>query len=220
MLIHGDCITEMDKLIKLNKTVDLIITDPPYLINYKSNFHKNKTHKFTKVIKNDDNPKIIKEMVQRCFKLLKDGGGFYCFCSFHHIDFFKQTIEKYFTIKNILVWCKDGGTLGDLEGSYNNNAEFIIFSVKGRHKLNGKRDKCVLHFKKVKPKEQLHQNQKPLNLIKYLISKSSKKGDTVLDCFMGSGTTCIASKQMLREYIGIELDDKYYQIAKKRMLET
>ena len=76
MLINGDCIKEMDKLIQTGKTVDLIITDPPYLMNYKTNGRKNKNHKFTQTIQNDNNPIIIKEMVQRCHKLLKEGGDF------------------------------------------------------------------------------------------------------------------------------------------------
>ena len=216
MLINGDCILEMDKLIKKKVMVDLIITDPPYLMNYKTNSRK-KTHKFTTTILNDDNPRLIEDMVKRCFKLLKDGGAFYCFCNDIKIDFFKQTIEKYFQIKNILVWEKNNGTMGDLKGSYRKSAEFIIFAVKGRHILNGKRDKDVLHFKRVPSSKLVHQNQKPLKLIMYLITKSSKKGDTVLDCFMGSGTTCVASKKLLRNFIGIELDDTYFKIAKKRV---
>lgn len=139
------------------------------------------------------------------------------FCNDIKIDFFKQTIEKYFKIKNILIWEKNNGTMGDLKGSYRKSAEFIIFATKGRHILNGKRDTDVLHFKRVPPSKQEHQNQKPIKLIKYLISKSSKRGDTVLDCFMGSGTTCLAAKKMHRNYIGIEIDKKYYNIARRRI---
>lgn len=107
--------------------------------------------------------------------------------------------------------------MGDLKGAYQKSAEFIIFATKGRHILNGKRDKDVLHFKRVPSNQLVHQNQKPLKLIMYLIQKSSKRGDTVLDCFMGSGTTCLASKKLRRNYIGIELDETYYNIAKKRV---
>lgn len=217
MLINGDCITEMDKLIKKGQKVDLIITDPPYLMNYKTNGRKNKNHKFTTTIQNDNNPSIITATVPRCYQLLKEGGAIYMFCNDLKIDFFKQTIEKYFKIKNILVWEKNNRTMGDLKGQYAKSAEFIIFAVKGRHILNGKRDTDVLHFKRVSPSQLVHQNQKPLKLIQYLIMKSSNRGDTVLDCFMGSGTTCLASKKLCRNYIGIELDPTYYNIAKKRV---
>lgn len=218
MLIQGDCIQEMQQLNQQGVEVDLIITDPPYLMNYKTNGRKNKNHKFTKPIANDNNPQIIHQATKQCHQLLKEGGAVYIFCNDIKIDYFKQTIEKYFKIKNILVWEKNNGTMGDLKGQYAKSAEFIIFAVKGRHILNGKRDTDVLHFKKVPASQLQHQNQKPLKLIKYLIQKSSKKGDTILDCFMGSGTTCLAAKQMLRNYIGIELDPTYYKIAKKRLL--
>lgn len=75
MLIQGDCIKEMDNLIHTGTKVDLIITDPPYLMNYKTNGRKNKNHKFTTTIQNDNNPQIITEMIKRCYHLLKEGGG-------------------------------------------------------------------------------------------------------------------------------------------------
>lgn len=79
MLINGDCINEMNKLIQTGKTVDLIITDPPYLMNYKTNGRKNKNHKFTTTIQNDDNPRIIEQAIKLCYQLLKEGGE--CICS-------------------------------------------------------------------------------------------------------------------------------------------
>ena len=139
------------------------------------------------------------------------------FCNDHKIDFFKQNIEKYFKIKNILIWEKNNWTAGDLNGAYAKSAEFIIFATKGRHILNGKRDKDVLHFKRVPTTQLQHQNQKPLKLIKYLTLKSTKPGDTVLDPFMGSGTTAIACKQTRRKFIGMEIDPTYYRIARKRV---
>lgn len=216
-LINGDCITGMDKLIKRGVKVDMILTDPPYLMNYKTNGRKNKNHKFTDTIQNDNNPNIIIDAIKRCSLLLKDGGAFYCFCNDVKIDFFKQNIERYFTVKNILIWEKNNGTIGDLTGSYRKSAEFIIFATNGRHILNGKRDKDVLHFKRVPSNKLVHQNQKPLKLIKYLINKSSNPGDIILDCFMGSGTTGVACRHMRREFIGFEIDETYYKIANKRV---
>lgn len=64
MIINGDCISEMDNLIRQNVKVDLIITDPPYLMEYKTNHRKNNQHKFTKTIKNDNNPALIKKAIQ------------------------------------------------------------------------------------------------------------------------------------------------------------
>lgn len=78
-LIHGDCITGMDKLIQTGTKVDLIITDPPYLMEYKTNVRKNKNHKFCTTIQNDNNTDIIRESVKRCHHLLKEGGHFIAF---------------------------------------------------------------------------------------------------------------------------------------------
>lgn len=66
----------------------------------------------------------------------------------------------------------------------------------------------------------LHETQKPLELMKFLIELTTKDGQKVLDPFMGSGTTCAAAKELNREYIGIELNESYYEIAKERLNKT
>lgn len=214
-LINGDCISELKKLNK--ESVDLIIIDPPYLINYKTGHRKNKNHRFCKPIENDDNPAILKESFKLLFDVLKDGGAFYCFCNSNQVDFFKSEIEKYFKFKNILIWVKNNWTAGDLKGAYAKQTEFIIYAVKGRHILNGKRDSDVLYYNRVVGKNQLHQNQKPVDLLEYLIKKSSDENDIVLDCFMGSGSTGVACKNLNRDFIGIELDKEFYDMAVKRL---
>jgi site-specific DNA-methyltransferase (adenine-specific) len=82
--------------------------------------------------------------------------------------------------------------------------------------LNGARDTDILYYDRVVGNMQLHQNQKPVDLLTFLINKSSKPNDTILDCFMGSGTTGVACLQTNRNFIGIELDENYYNIAKER----
>lgn len=215
--INGDCFNVMSELIQNGTKVDMILTDPPYLINYKTNYRINKKHDFCKAILNDNNPELIKKNLPVLNKLLKDGGAIYMFCNSNHIDFFKQEFEKYFKFKNILIWVKNNWTAGDLKGAYAKKTEFILFGSKGRHILNGKRNSDVLSFKRVVGKKQLHQNQKPVDLLEFLIKKSSNEGDTVLDCFMGSGSTGVACVNTNRNFIGIELDNDYFNIAKKRI---
>ncbi|MDA2877232.1 DNA methyltransferase [Streptococcus pneumoniae] len=113
---------EIDKIIKKDvlefmetipdNKIDLIVTDPPYLINYKTNWRKEK-HKFSNVIKNDNNPELIKEYIKECYRILKDDTAIYIFCSFDKVDFFKKEIEKYFSVKNIIIWRKNNHTAGD-----------------------------------------------------------------------------------------------------------
>ena len=215
-LILGDSLEEMKKLIDDGVKVDMICTDPPYLMNYKTGRRKDKTHDFCKPIANDTNFELIKDIMPLLFELLNQGGAIYMFCNANHIDYFKQQIEQHFTLKNILIWVKNNWSAGDLKGAYAKQTEFILYAVKGRHILNGARDTDTLYYNRVVGNMQLHQNQKPVDLCKYLINKSSNENDTVLDCFMGSGSTGVACLQTNRNFIGIELEEKYYNIAKKR----
>lgn len=216
-LYKRDCLDILPTLINNGQKVDLILIDPPYLINYKTGHRKNKKHDFCKPILNDNNPEVLKKSFKLLYELLNDNCAFYCFCNADNIDFFKQEINKYFKIKNILIWMKNNWTAGDLKGAYAKQTEFIIYSVKGRHILNGRRDSDILKYNRVTGKLQQHQNQKPVDLLKFLIEKSSKPHDTILDCFMGSGSTGVACTQTNRNFIGIELDENYYNIAEKRI---
>ena len=218
-LIQGDCITEMQKLIDEGVRVDMILTDPPYLMNYHTGWIKDKSHDFRTPIANDTNFELIKDIMPLLYRLLKQGGAIYMFCNSNHIDYFKQQVSKYFKFKNILIWIKNNHTAGDLKGAYGKKTEFIIYAVKGRHILNGNRDVDTLYYNRVVGKQQLHQNQKPVDLLEFLISKSSNFGETILDCFMGSGSTGVACKNTNRDFIGIELDEKYFEIAKERIYD-
>ena len=219
-LINGDCIEEMQKLIDKGVKVDLIVTDPPYLMNYYSKWITDKSHDFCKPISNDTNFDLIKDIMPLLFELLNDGGAVYMFCNANHIDYFKQQIEQHFKLKNILIWIKNNWSAGDLKTTYGKRTEFIIYASKGRHELNGRRDNDTLYYNRVAGNMKLHQNQKPVDLLTFLINKSSKPNDTILDCFMGSGSTGVACLQTDRNFIGIELDEKYYNIAKQRINEA
>ena len=219
-LIQGDCLEEMQKLIDDGVRVDMILTDPPYLMNYHTNYIKDKSHDFRTPIANDTNFELIKDIMPLLYRLLKQEGGLYMFCNSNHIDYFKQQVSKYFKFKNILIWIKNNHSAGDLKGAYGKKTEFIIYASKGRHILNGNRDVDTLYYNRVVGKQQLHQNQNPVDLLEFLISKSSNFGETVLDCFMGSGSTGVACQNTNRDFIGIELEPKYYEIAVNRIKEN
>lgn len=204
----------MDRLIADGTTVDAIITDPPYGMSYQSNARADKHSK----IKNDDCLDWLEGFVNRSYNLSKDNTAHYIFCSFHNIDIFKQAFEKKFTIKNILVWEKTNNSMGDLKGNYATRTEFILFLHKGRRLMNGKRTPNI--FKFARTRNELHPTQKPVELMSHLIEKFTDKDQTVLDPFMGSGTTGVACKQTGREFIGIELDKDYFEIASNRIQEV
>lgn len=100
------------------------------------------------------------------------------------------------------------------------NNHIDLEKMKKRYDPNFVQPSDVLHFNVVPNRNgKLHPTQKPLDLCKWLINTYSNKGDLVLDPFMGSGTTCLAAKQLERDYIGIEKDANYFDIARKRIDE-
>lgn len=214
-LFLADCLDVFKKL--KDESVDLIVTDPPYLMDYKTGYRKDKGHDFCSAIQNDSNDDLVSQSIKEMHRVLKDGSGAYIFCNSNKIDFFKAEAEKYFDVKNILIWIKNNWTAGDLAGAYAKRTEFIIFAAKGRHELSGGRDTDCLFYDRVSGDDQVHQNQKPLSLIKYLILKSSKENDVVLDAFMGSGTTGVACQSLNRKFIGCEVEEKYFEVACKRI---
>ena len=210
-LYQGDCLEVMDKLIEEGVKVDAIITDPPYGIDFKSNYRKEKYEKIT----NDDNLSFLDEYFQKCNKILNENTHIYCFCSWHHVDTFKIAFEKYFKLKNIIVWEKNNTSMGDLKGSYAPKHEFILFGHKGRRLRNGKRLPDVIQAKRTGNK--YHPTQKPVDLLEIFIEQSTNENDLILDPFMGSGSTGVACLNTNRNFIGIEIDGNHFNIAKERI---
>ena len=211
-LWHGDCLELMKNI--PDGSVDLVLTDPPYGIDFQSNFRKNKFNK----IENDI--AVNAEFLDECKRVLKDTGAFYCFTRWDVYPSWIEQIRKRFKVKNCIVWFKRGGGLGDLKKGYIYNHEFIIYCAEKNHRLNGKRRNDVFEFAKDAPSTYVHPTQKPISLLKEIIERSSNEGGVVLDCFMGSGSTGVACVNTNRRFIGIELDDGYFNIAKKRIEEA
>lgn len=210
-----DCIEGMKKI--KDSSVDLIVTDPPYLISYKTNYRKDKNHEFNNVIENDNNPELISAYIKECYRILKEDKAMYMFCSFDKVEFFKTELEKYFNIKNMIIWVKNNWTAGDLEAQFGKQYEIIFLVNKGRAKFKGERITDVWHFKRVPSSELIHQNQKPVDLIRQCILKHSEVDDLIFDGFMGSGTTAIAAIEEQRKFIGFEIDKDKYDKSFKRV---
>jgi len=213
-LHHGDCITKMNSM--SDGTVDLIVTDPPYLMDYQSNMRV-KTPKFEKIAGDVDGYQLIRDYFSECSRILKNNTHIYSFCSWHHVDFFKQEFEKHFNLKNIIVWHKGGGGIGDLEGQFSIDYEFALFGHKGRRPIQGKRVSAVFKCPKVPPGNMVHATEKPVELIEKMVLASSKPNDIVFDGFMGAGSHGMAAVRNERSFVGCELEQGYFDIAKKRI---
>lgn len=212
-IICGDCLQVM-KLIP-DKSVDLVLTDPPYGMSYVSSWRKQKHEE----IDLDDNLEWVGGFLKEIFRVLKDDTHAYVFCNDYAISEFRSIAKEIgFTPKRTLVWVKNNHTSGDLEGDYANKTEFILYLHKGRKLLNGGRDTNVLFYDRENCES--HPTIKPVQLLKYLAIKSSNENDLVLDPFLGSGTTARACKDLGRRFIGIEISEKYCSIAEERLKQS
>lgn len=208
-IICADCLDILKQL--PDKCVDLVLTDPPYGISFQSNFRQEKYDK----IENDNNLYWLNVWCEQINRIKKDDSHIYIFCSWHKVDVFKSTVEKFFPIKNILIWQKNNTGMGDLFNDYAPEYEMILYCNPNNKKLNGGRDSNILRYKRTQ--NELHPTQKPVDLFAYLIQKSTNENDLVLDCFSGSGTTAVACHNLKRRFICIERDKEYCEASIKRL---
>jgi site-specific DNA-methyltransferase (adenine-specific) len=203
-LFNKDCVEIMRDMPE--QSVDLVVTDPPYGISYVSNMRKNSFGEMS----SDNITNVI--WLGYLARIVKSTGAVYCFSRWDVLGTWKHLFEFFgFSVKNCIVWDKERGGMGDLEGSYSPSHEMIIFAVRGRHLLNGKRTRDVVRCGKVS--KLLHPTQKPPELLAEFIRNSSQEGDMIFDPFMGVGSTGKACKLTNRNFTGIEIEKKYYEIA-------
>ena len=209
-LYQGDCLEVMDELIRDDVKVDMILTDPPYGIDLTPQ-RENGKFKNTKVI-NDNNLCWLPKFVNQIYALTKNTA--IIFCAWQNIDKFKIELEKKFTIKNILVWNKDWFGMGN---NYRPNYELILLCCKTNITTKSKNKSNILTYRRIPPQKLKHSCEKPVGLLEDLIYELTDEDDIVLDSFMGSGSTGVACLNTNRRFIGIELDENYFNIACDRL---
>lgn len=207
-LFNADCLEQM-KNIK-DESIDLIITDPPYGIDLTPQ-RENGKFKRTKVV-NDDNLEWLPEVVDHMYRVCKNVAC--VFCGWQNIDKFKTEFEKKFVVKNVLVWNKDWFGMGN---NYRPNYELILLLCKTNIKTKSNNKSNILTYRRLSPQKMRHSCEKPTPLLEDLIIELSDEHDIVLDPFMGSGSTGVACVNTNRNFIGIELDKNYFEIAKERI---
>jgi site-specific DNA-methyltransferase (adenine-specific) len=216
--VCGDSVYEMERALD-DESIDCVITDPPYGIDYVSNY---------RVVENRVDRPVCNDTPEAAFSLwertcdvisrkMKPDSHLYVFTSWKVLPQFIEITSRYFNIKNCLVWVKNNWSMGDLDGNYAEQYEIIIYATKGNKKLNGGRDTNVLNFDRVSNAQLLHSCEKPVKLIEYLLDKSTQSGDIVADPFAGSGTTLVACKNMGRGYWGCEIEQEIYDVALGRL---
>lgn len=219
-LINGDAYEEVKKLPE--KSVDLIIIDPPYEICTRGGGKfGNKNEKYfyeLDKMKNGITNELLDKLcdLQKCIYI-------YIWCNKNQLRQYLDYFEDRKCNIDLLVWCKTN-PIPTCNNTYLSDVEYCILAREKGCKIYGTYD--TKHKYYITPlnvsdkKKYKHPTIKPLNIIENLIINSSKEGDTVLDCFMGSGTTGVACKKLNRNFIGIELDEEYFNIAKNRIEEV
>ena len=206
-----DCMIGMDKL--ENNSVDMIITDPPYTSPTVHAFGRKKINKLSDLAIQEYYFSQIKNKFER---ILKPNAPVIIFCD----DVYCAVLMGLFyewQQKNIIIW--DKGRIG-MGNPFRKQHEFIFYANRGSIKLNKESLTHIPSIIKSPIKKQYHGAEKPVELIETLINGLTKKGDLILDPFIGSGTTakaCISSK---RNYIGFELEDEYIDICNDRLKDV
>lgn len=221
-IYNDDCMNIFKHL--PDNSIDLIVSDVPYpttprgCAGNSGGMLQKDINKKGKVFENNsiDCTTYAPEM----FRVLKDGS--HCYIMTNHVNLLRMlnvfTQNGFHFIKS-LIWKKDNKIMGK---AYMSQFEYILFFRKGKFvKVNdcGISDVLEVPNRKIKGEDgnNLHDTEKPVELMEILVKQSSKEGDWVMDPFLGIGATAIACKKNNRNFIGIEIDEKYANIAKERL---
>ena len=235
-IFNDNCLNVIQKI--QDESIDLIVTDPPYPTTSRGSagnsggMLQKEINKKGKVFTHNNIDCL--EYASEFYRILKNGS--HCYVMTNHINLVhmlntftdlrtdeqkKQGIKPYgFHFIKSLIWDKGNKIMGQY---YMSQFEYILFFRKGKGiKINNCGTSDILSIPNKKTKDNngknLHDTEKPVELMKILIENSSKQGQMVLDPFMGIGSTGIACMQLNRKFIGVELDNNYFDIAKEEML--
>ena len=211
-LRQGDCLELMKDI--PDKSIDLIIIDPPYSTPTITGFGRKQVKNVADLSIQETYMKCLKEEFER---ILKDNSPIFVFCDDKYYPSIYRAFYNWQSVQ-MIVW--DKGKIG-MGKPFRKRHELIVYA--NRETIDYNRTEnithypTVLNYKVVTEKEKVHPAQKPIKLLEDLILGFSNENDTVLDCFMGSGSTGVACVNTNRNFIGIELDEKYFNIAKERI---
>lgn len=241
-LYNGDCLEIMDELIKDGVKVDAIITDPPYgttACKWDSVIDFDDMWERLKLLRNDNTPIVLfgSEPFSSALRMSNIKEFKYDWVweksrAVGHLEAKNKPMKKHELISIFSLGGCSNGSL--IRATYNpqglvgcnkkvkNSTDTDIFGSRASRSCDSEYiqtktnyPNSLLKFKSVG--KTIHPTQKPVALLEYLIKTYTNEGNTVLDFTMGSGSTGVACKNLNRKFIGIELDETYFNIAKDRM---
>ena len=212
-----------------SNSVSLVLTDPPYEISRETNFGAGEpsgrdTDRFRVSMSFgewDEQFDGLDEVIRECYRVLKNNGTIICFYDIWKITALKQYYEQAgFKQLRFIEWLKTNPVPLNSKINYlTNSREIAVVGVKrGKPTFHSEYDNGLYNCPICQDKGRFHPTQKPLSLIEKLIIKHSNEGDTVLDCFSGSGTTAVAAYRNGRNFRGCEIFGEYYTKSIQRLV--
>ncbi len=214
-------IYNIDTLIWLKQlkdnSIDLIVTDPPYKLSWwwssKSSMQWILNQNKNKIFKHNDIH--ISDYIYELYRVLKQDSHIYIMTNTFNLHDFLDHIKKAkFKIHNLLVW-KKSNTIASKR--YMKNCEYIILAYKWKAKNIKFCSSQTVHEFKNPIANRKHPTAKPIKMMELYIKNSSNVWDLILDPFAGSWSTLLASQNLDRNYLWFELDDEYFNLAKKEL---
>ena len=237
LLICGDSLATQDLLAPhMNEPAKLLCSDPPYNVEVGKHVRVNKGHSEFLMASGEMDDKDFEGFLDRfiagCLPLLRIEALLYIFMDWRHITHLTSAaLNNKLIQQNLCVWAKTNGGMGsfyrsqhELIGVFSRSAQFqnnIQLGKFGRYRTNVWTYPGVTSFGATRAEDLAdHPTVKPTQLIADIVLDCTSIGDTVLDPFLGSGTTLLAAEQTKRRGIGIELDPQYVDVAIRRLQET
>jgi site-specific DNA-methyltransferase (adenine-specific)/modification methylase len=211
-------------------SVDLILTDPPYNLsqystgNIEISWRKDFNNDVAEWDKVEFNPSDWLEEFKR---ILKPEGNIFAFCSYNILGKWHETFDPEYDTFQYIVWHKTNPPPKFYKAGFLNSCELIVCMWNKGHTWNFSKQKEMHNFIETpicmgseRLKNPKHPTQKPVRVLEHIIKIASNPNDVVFDPFCGVGSTGVAALNLNRQFIGIEIDEKYYKAAEKRLKEA
>jgi len=221
-LYLGDCLDVLEHV----ERADAVITDPPYCSGARTSASiagrggMSRGQRWAAAPIANDRMTVtgftwlIRQVAQASYRLLPEGGSFMSFIDWRQYPTLYAVVESVnFRAQQLVVWDKGDMALGN---GFRNQHELIVHAAKGVPTIHNRGTPNVLRCKRISSSED-HPTEKPVGIISPLLDVVTAPDDTILDPFMGSGTTGVAAVQNGRDFVGIEVDPTFFDIACKRI---
>ena len=229
VIYHKSCLEGLQQL--PDACVDLIFTDPPYYQFRAQNLLGLKKHKdvvtefdFDGFTSEEEYLQFLESVLVECFRVCKPGASGYLWCGDDFVSYLNRMVERVgFQFRKVIHWHKTNPFPAiHTRKMYANSMELMIHFAKGKpntwnHKPVNEMHNFIQSPLCMGKERSKHKTQKPLKVCLPFIEISSNEGDLVLDPFMGSGSTAVASKMLKRNFIGYELNEEFVKIANDRL---